>query len=241
MSIVILHLSDIHFSVNKPENPLKSKQDSLFGAIRNVIAPGDQVAVVYSGDIADWGKEEEYILASEFIQSLDQNIQLITKKKHKKRSLRTTEVSKLTNLLNLDPHGTEYKTSDGFVKINISKFILKKLTMEEVVHFNKQGKNVTTDYYKCLLFSTVANKNHSQFIKVGTNTGNLTKHCDKFHENAMNGIKELLLKTPKDFAIDVVKQYISKQAVPFGQLDVLFARRKETNVRLECALFIWML
>jgi len=101
---------------------------------------------------------------------------------------------------------------------------------------------LTTDYYQCLLFTNVANdRSHSRFIKTGPNTGNLMRHCKSFHKKSLDGIRELISKSPKESVKDVVEQYILKQRIPNGSLDVLIARKKNANIRLECALFIWML
>lgn len=69
-----MQLSDIHFSKSHEENPLQAREHSLHGALRSVASAGDHFLIIYSGDIANWGKDSEYELASEFIQTLDKAI-----------------------------------------------------------------------------------------------------------------------------------------------------------------------
>ncbi len=189
---------------------------------------------------------ENNLLSVEFVENdedgeeMHSNNQVVKPKK--KRAKRITEIPKSGSLFVVDAYGEELPSNDGFVKINLAKFILTKLSEEQLADFNKRGQNLTADHYHCLLFTNVANtRNHPRFIKVGSNTGNLMRHCKAFHQNALDGITELISKSPKQSVVDVVKQYILKQRIPSGKLDVLFARKQNTNVRLECALFIWML
>lgn len=74
MSTVLIQLSDIHFSVNKSENPILDRLDALVAAIRENVAPNDYCIICIAGDIADWGKIEEYVLAAEFVERLHREI-----------------------------------------------------------------------------------------------------------------------------------------------------------------------
>lgn len=76
MRIVLIQLSDLHCTTNKPGgNPLISRIPALCGAIRSALSPSDQCILLFSGDIADWGKAEEYDIAKGCIQSIYSEIE----------------------------------------------------------------------------------------------------------------------------------------------------------------------
>src|SRR3990172_7456344 len=74
MGIVLIQFIDLHFSINKPNNPLIERTDSLCGAIRSTLDTNDFCVLVFSGDIADRGKEKEYELAFNFIKKIHAEI-----------------------------------------------------------------------------------------------------------------------------------------------------------------------
>ena len=74
MGLVIVQLSDLHFSIGKTNNPLLDRGDSLCGAIRSVLSPDDSCIFVLSGDIADRGKDKEYDLSLDFIAKVHAEI-----------------------------------------------------------------------------------------------------------------------------------------------------------------------
>ena len=81
MSLVVFQVGDFHFSTNKKENPILDKQELFFAALRNNVNTDDNVVVIFCGDIADWGKPEEYSMAGEFIRAMDSCILAATGKK----------------------------------------------------------------------------------------------------------------------------------------------------------------
>jgi len=90
------------------------------------------------------------------------------KRASKKRKARSTDVQKSNNLFVVDPYGEEFRAVDGLVKLNPSKFIMKKLTPKEVEAFNKKDSSLqlTADHYECILYTRVANDHkHQRFIK----------------------------------------------------------------------------
>lgn len=74
MSIILIQLSDIHLSTNKATNHVMDRLDDLICAIRGELSYGDHCIIVFSGDIADNGKKEEYEISMRFIEELFQKI-----------------------------------------------------------------------------------------------------------------------------------------------------------------------
>jgi len=68
LSISIIHFTDIHF--NEKDNPILSKQESIYKACQSVLNNKDNVVLVISGDIAFSGHKNEYKHASELIEHL---------------------------------------------------------------------------------------------------------------------------------------------------------------------------
>lgn len=75
MSVVMIQLSDIHLTVNNGNNTIVERVSELCGAIRSELNNGDNCVLVFSGDIADWGKTEEYDLAMNFISKIHSEVQ----------------------------------------------------------------------------------------------------------------------------------------------------------------------
>ena len=74
MGLVLAHLSDFHFQCLAESNYLLERLPQLCGAIRSSLVHGDDVLIVYSGDIAYSGKKEEYTHALTLIAGLDAEI-----------------------------------------------------------------------------------------------------------------------------------------------------------------------
>ncbi len=79
MALTIIHLSDMHLS-NEIENFLLNRVDQLCGAIRSIVNPQDHCAVIFTGDITNCGKAEEYNLAIKIVAMLKREIQNHTHK-----------------------------------------------------------------------------------------------------------------------------------------------------------------
>jgi predicted MPP superfamily phosphohydrolase len=73
MSVTIVHLSDSHFSDGN-QNPLLSRSAPLCGAIRSMVEPSDNCAIIFTGDVANHGRSVDYDLASTFIQNVRKEI-----------------------------------------------------------------------------------------------------------------------------------------------------------------------
>lgn len=74
MGLVLAHLSDVHFRQEEVDNPLLHRLPSLCGAIRSTLEHGDDLIIVYSGDIAFSGNPEEYAHAITLITVLNNEI-----------------------------------------------------------------------------------------------------------------------------------------------------------------------
>lgn len=75
MGLVVVQLSDIHFRAGTGTNPFLERAEDLCGAIRSVLLPEDSCVVVFSGDIADRGRPEEYEVAACFLRVIRDGIQ----------------------------------------------------------------------------------------------------------------------------------------------------------------------
>lgn len=72
MKIGILHLSDIHLTINN--NSILVKQDCISKAISNEILDCESLYITVTGDIAYSGTKAEYIIAEKFFKNLEEKI-----------------------------------------------------------------------------------------------------------------------------------------------------------------------
>lgn len=70
MRIVIIQLSDLHFTAPEGGNVLRERTDALCGALRAQTSRGDSCAVVVSGDIVNKGQRGGYKVAKEFLEEI---------------------------------------------------------------------------------------------------------------------------------------------------------------------------
>ncbi len=80
MSIIIVHLSDSHFSM-EGENLASTRSQSIQCAIRSVMDWGDYCAIIFSGDVAYSGRPEDYGIAANYLVDLEKVIHTHTGKK----------------------------------------------------------------------------------------------------------------------------------------------------------------
>lgn len=76
MSVVILHLSDIHFKTG--HNIILNRSEKIFDSIKNEIKGKDYFFIITSGDIAFSGQKEEYNIAKKFYTTLIEKISAYT-------------------------------------------------------------------------------------------------------------------------------------------------------------------
>jgi hypothetical protein len=170
------------------------------------------------------------------------------KKGNKPRAERSTEVKKLQGQTIVDPSGAWLQAQDGGkVQINIAKFVLKKLTATRIAELEKkglkakEGSKLTEEFYECMLFSSTSNTKHGRFVKVGENTGNLMKHCDRFHEGVLAGIERLVKETPPDEAADAITRWVSNIRPPIAPMSRFITRRPDAMLDAEVSALIWFL
>ena len=69
MSLVIIHLTDIHLT-HAGSNPVLEKIDKLSQACSSILTDGDDVVISITGDVAAKGQSNEYYIAQEMIQQI---------------------------------------------------------------------------------------------------------------------------------------------------------------------------
>lgn len=67
MAILIIHLSDIHF--NQKSTGFADRADRIVDAALSPIAKLDDIHIVVSGDLADWGLDPEFNIGVKFLES----------------------------------------------------------------------------------------------------------------------------------------------------------------------------
>lgn len=72
MRFLIIHLSDIHFF--KEKNSVLHKQEKIFETVRNSTKEFSHIFLIVTGDSAYSGKQQEYIVATKFLQTLKDKI-----------------------------------------------------------------------------------------------------------------------------------------------------------------------
>jgi hypothetical protein len=72
MTILLLHLSDIH--ICDQSDPILARTSNIACCLFGALPDADAVFIVISGDIAQSGKESEYLLASKFFDTLKETI-----------------------------------------------------------------------------------------------------------------------------------------------------------------------
>jgi hypothetical protein len=106
----------------------------------------------------------------------------------KKKVYKTGPDPKNKDLQIEDSRGKMFNASDGTVKINLAKLILRPVTEQEIAqkkYRDGRGKLIDEDCWRCLLprFQPEA---HNEFVRVGENTGNLRKHCGEYHQPVLD-------------------------------------------------------
>ena len=74
MTVVLLHLSDIHIKAEK--DPILKRATDIAACVYSMLPAAAQVFIVVSGDIAFAGRSEEYVLAAKFLKSIRDAIQV---------------------------------------------------------------------------------------------------------------------------------------------------------------------
>jgi hypothetical protein len=125
--------------------------------------------------------------------------------------------------------GQAVKTKDGVVQVNLAKYILRPLTEEDLEGPLKnatcKGKRLTLKYYECVLFSSTAANKHPRFIQVGEKTGNLMKHCRKYHEQVLTAVERQLKEFSSKEAGHKISEFVRDIRPPIAPMGRFFARK----------------
>jgi hypothetical protein len=162
----------------------------------------------------------------------------------KKRSYKLGTNSKNKDLEVVDPLGRDYRAEDGVVKINLGKLILRPVTEAEIASKRfRDGKGTLIDEkcWRCLLprFQPDA---HNEFVRIGSNTGNLTQHCETYHQPMLDALARLIEETPKAEAKHACEQLIKNTPAPPGQGSLNgFLGLDANEVSNELLCLIWFL
>lgn len=78
MSIVIVHLTDIHIKEQHEDNPILDKIEKIHAAIKSTVNRNDHVIFAITGDLAYSGLEEEYNIVDDFITKIKDDVSQVT-------------------------------------------------------------------------------------------------------------------------------------------------------------------
>ena len=177
---------------------------------------------------------------------------VVEEAKKKRRPLETPrkapaigESEKIKANVVLDSSGTPMKTADGVVKVNMAKYIMRPVTEEDLEGRLKgmmqDGKKLTTEYYECVLWTSVASSSHKRFKKVGANTGNLMKHCKSHHQPVLDGIVRLIEESSSKDVNDKIKEFVKGAKAPVAKMDRFFNRREDAEINKELLALLFFL
>ncbi len=148
------------------------------------------------------------------------------------------------------PKGRMYTASDGVIKINLAKIIMRLVTEEEVAarkFYDGRNKLIDMECYRCLLPRSSNPKNadqhHPVFLHVGKYSGNITTHCKQYHDAVLQALARIIEETPKEEAKYKCEQYIAQLAAPvaFGGIDAWVKGASDGDVSNELLCLIWFL
>lgn len=74
MSLVMVHLTDLHLDRHSAEN-VRNKYESIANACYSVIHDGDDVLILFTGDITNRGHEDEFLLFNDIISNIISKIE----------------------------------------------------------------------------------------------------------------------------------------------------------------------
>jgi hypothetical protein len=196
---------------------------------------------------SDDSQGEEYF-GDEHRQRLSSKSAKLARLRSKKRAARITGPSKkMPDNVIVDAYGKRIPTKSGFVTINLGKFLLRALTQEELDSAlskkrDKKGNTLTTSHYICRLHAHVAETSHPQFVLIGKDTGNIMKHCDRFHQRILEALERLIAEKDAKDATATIHEYLDGLKAPGRTLDALVSRRTDlASISLETACLIWFL
>lgn len=69
VSLVMVHLTDLHLNEFSAEN-VRNKYKSIANACYSVIHDGDEVFILFTGDITNHGRESEFLLFDDILSNI---------------------------------------------------------------------------------------------------------------------------------------------------------------------------
>jgi len=155
---------------------------------------------------------------------------------------------------NVVVHGNakRIETADGSIKINLAKFILREITVEDLEE--KEYKNARDSqgakleasvHWECMLHSNVSvgGRKHTRFVRVGSNSvGNLMKHCRSSHQHVLDSAMRIVLELPASEAKTAIVEHIRKQCAPKAGMEKFVTRKAGPDqLSIEALFLIWYL
>lgn len=162
----------------------------------------------------------------------------------KPRAFRTGVDPKDADLFVVDSFGKRLPASDGVVKINLARLILRPVTDEEIeskrffAGFGIKRALVDSGCFRCCLRGD--GPDHPEFERIGLNTGNLMKHAAKHHQPMLDALATLISETPAAQAVVSCELLITNAPPPMGILD-RFVSRDNKAIRSETLCLVWFL
>ncbi len=145
----------------------------------------------------------------------------------------------------VDTYGQRLCALDGAIKINLAKLILRPVTAEEVATKRfRDGKGTPIDdkCWRCLLPRYEGSGAHYEFVRIGSNTGNLMQHCTQHHQPVLDALARLIEETPKAEAKYACEQLIKNTPAPSGSASLgRFVGKDTSEVSNELLCLIWFL
>lgn len=147
-----------------------------------------------------------------------------------------------------DSKGKTLVAKDGLIIVNLGKFILRKISQDSLLALNKAGvldsdSNPLDETHRVCLLHNPQNPKHDRFVKVGKNTGNIRKHCERNHATTLAALERLVGETPQKETEDAITQFLLKQSSATGKTLNRFWGRDITTTALsqEVSVLIWFL
>jgi hypothetical protein len=144
----------------------------------------------------------------------------------------------------VDPYGVKLTASDGTVKINLAKLIMRPVTEDEIAgkrFVDGKGKLIDDSCWRCRLprYQPTA---HPEFVRIGASTGNLMTHCEQYHAPVLEGLQRIIAETPKVEAKFACEEYITNTPLPpaAGSLNRMLGM-KPGEVSNELLCLVWFL
>jgi hypothetical protein len=134
------------------------------------------------------------------------------------------------------PKGKWLEADAGeMVQINVAKYFLVPVTQADADYclatkcVDHQKKPIRMGmHFKCLLGG--GKDGHEDYVAVGDNTGNISKHAKKHHQITIDAIVRIIKETPAADTAAVVQKFVSGIVPETSNLTKYFKDRKESKL-----------